>query len=120
VALPLDLRPEVRAVIGDRAEHLAFWNCFMERTAFDQTIFQDHGPYYFVDRATGERTELSEHDLADLMTLHLCDWLEQVPRSQQWDYRRAAYRQMAERLGGVALASYERVFQMETAGASTI
>jgi hypothetical protein len=50
--------------------------------------------------------------------VHLCDWLEQVPRCQQWDYRRAAYRHLAERLGGPALDSYNRVFSQETAEAA--
>ena len=39
------------------------------------------------------------------------DWLEQVPRSQEWDYRRTAYRKMAERLGGPAEENYQRIFE---------
>lgn len=46
----------------------------------------------------------------DICTIHLCDWLEQVPRSKLGDYRAAAYRHLAERLGGVALVEYRRVF----------
>jgi hypothetical protein len=30
--------------------------------------------------------------------------------SVKWDYRRAAYRGMAERLGGAALETYDQVF----------
>lgn len=44
-----------------------------------------------------------------VVSFHLCDWLEQAPRVHKWDYRRLAYRQMAERLGGVALVAYERI-----------
>ncbi|HVA48466.1 MAG TPA: hypothetical protein VNH11_19030 [Pirellulales bacterium] len=40
--------------------------------------------------------------------------LEQVPRSKEWDYRRAVYRRLAERLGGVAQKAYDRVFALET------
>ncbi len=46
--------------------------------------------------------------------MHLYDWLEQVPRSRYgWGLRREAYRGMAERLGGAALAAYDRVFARE-------
>jgi hypothetical protein len=40
----------------------------------------------------------------------MCDWLEQVERSGNWDYRRDAYRSLAERLSGIALATYDKVF----------
>ena len=50
-----------------------------------------------IDRITSEEVQLSQHDFDDLCRVHLVDWLEQVPRSQEWDYRRAAYRRMAER-----------------------
>jgi len=40
----------------------------------------------------------------------LCDWLEQVPRCKQWDYRRQGYQRLANRLGGPALAAYDAVF----------
>ena len=62
---------------------------------------------------THEKLTLSKAEYEDLIRLHLCDWLEQVPRERKWDNRRQAYRQMAERLGGVALTSYDRVFALE-------
>ena len=46
-------------------------------------------PYRILDRITGEEVTLSRHDFDDLCRVHLFDWLEQVPRSQEWDYRRA-------------------------------
>ncbi len=51
----------------------------------------------------------------DLARVQLCDWLEQVPHSKKWDYRRPAYRRMAERLGAIALEEYDKVFQLEQA-----
>jgi hypothetical protein len=54
-----------------------------------------------------------QQDFDDLCRVHLVDWLEQVPRSGEWDYRRAAYRRMAERLGGPAEENYERIFAQE-------
>lgn len=119
VALPLERRGEIRALIGERAEQLAYWNCAMDRVAFDEAVAQENGPPYFTDRITGQRSEMTQRDFTDLMCLHLCDWLEQVPRSQEWNYRRPSYRRMAERLGGAALAAYDEVYRHEPIGAAT-
>ena len=108
--LPLDRRGEVRALIGDRAEFLAYLNCAMDRASFDQAVEQSAEPYQIVDRITGQEVPLAQPDFDDLCRVHLVDWLEQVPRSQEWDYRRSAYRMMAERLGKTAEASYDRVY----------
>ena len=97
--LPLERRDEVRALIGERAEWLAYLNCAMDRASFDRALDQAVEPYRIIDRITGEEVPLSQHDFDDLCRVHLFDWLEQVPRSQEWDYRRTAYRRMAERLG---------------------
>jgi hypothetical protein len=111
--LPLERRGEVRALIGDRAERLAYLNCAMDRASFDRVLDQLAEPYRILDRITGEEVPLSRHDFDDLCRVHLFDWLEQVPRSREWDYRRAAYRRMAERLGRPAGENYERIFAQE-------
>ena len=108
-SLPLDRRAEVQALIGERAERIAFANCLMDRSTFDALLESD-GPYRLRNRETGEAIELSREDYDDLVRVHLCDWLEQVPRSKRWDYRRDSYRRMAQRLGGVAQESYDRVY----------
>jgi hypothetical protein len=108
-SLPLDRRDEVRSLIGERAERLAFANCMMDRSTFDALVDTD-GPYQLRNRVSGETIELSPAAYDDLVRVHLCDWLEQVPRSQRWDYRRDAYRAMARRLGGVGQESYDRVY----------
>ena len=52
--LPLDRREEIRDLIGERAEWLAFLNCFMERTSWD-SIFIDGGAEREVrNRETGD------------------------------------------------------------------
>jgi hypothetical protein len=115
-ALPVERREEVRALIGERAERIAFANCMMDRSTFDALLESDSdGPYRLRNRETGETIALSRADYDDLVRVHLCDWLEQVPRSGRWDYRREAYRRMARRLGGVAQESYERVYGLEPA-----
>jgi hypothetical protein len=114
--LPLESRDEIRALIGERAERLAYLNCAMDRDAFDRAVAAGVPPFLYRDRITGEVITLSHEDFDDLCRIHLFDWLEQVPRSRWgWDYRRAAYRGMAERLGGTALATYDRVFAAEAA-----
>lgn len=111
--LPVERRGEVRDLIGERAEWFAYLNCAMDRAEFDKAIFQTEGPYFIHDRLTGEKHEISLGDFDELVRMHLVDWLEQVEHSGMWDYRRAAYRQMAQRLGGVAAAEYENVFALE-------
>jgi hypothetical protein len=115
--LPLERRGEVRALIGERPERLAYLNCAMDRATFDRAVERGVGPHRFRDRLTGEEVELSGPDFDDLCRIHLYDWLEQVGRSQKWDYRRAGYRRLAERLGEQALRDYDRVFALEAAPA---
>lgn len=115
--IPLEQRAEVRKLIGERAEMLAYLNCAMDRPSFDAVVDQAGEPYCFKDRITGEEVRLSRGDYDDLCAVHLYDWLEQVPRSRfGYGFRRAAYRRMAERAGGAAVAAYERVFQGEPRG----
>ena len=111
--LPLTRRAEVCALIGDRAERLAYLNCALDRASFDRAVTRNEEPYRFTDRLTGEEVVLSRADFDDLCRVHLFDMLEQVARSGVWDVRRAGYRGMAERLGGAALEEYDRVFATE-------
>jgi hypothetical protein len=115
--LPLERRAEVRDLIGERAERLAYLNCAMDRASCDRAVEQGTEPFRFRDRLTGEEVTLSRHDFDDLCRVHFYDWVEQIARLGAWDYRRAAYRHMAERLGATATALYERTIARETAGA---
>jgi hypothetical protein len=108
--LPVDRRGDVRALIGERAERLAYLNCAMDRASFDKAVVTGQEPQRFNDRLTGEEVELPLADFDALCQIHLYDWLEQVPRSQRWDYRRDAYRRLAGRLGGSAQEAYDSVF----------
>lgn len=111
--LPLEDRVKVRALIGERAERLAYWNCAMNRASFDRAVEQGVGPHRILDRITQQPVELPREDFDDLCKIHLYDWLEQVGRSQEWDYRRASFRRMAERIGGPAITAYDTVFAQE-------
>ncbi len=110
--LPLESRAEVSRLIGERAEKLAYLNCAMDRPSFDEAALGNGATYCFIDRITREPVQLARTDFDDLCRVHLYDWLEQVPRSRYgWDYRRAGYRRLAERVG--ATAAYDRVFTAE-------
>lgn len=113
--LPLERRPELQGLIGDYAEKLAYLNCFMERATLDAQVGEIKDAYPITHRVTGETMVLNRAEYDDLVRLHLCDLLEQVERSNAWHIRRPAYRGMAERLGGVALAAYDQVFAREPA-----
>jgi hypothetical protein len=118
--LPLERRGELANLIGARSERLAYLNCVMDRATLDHGLEQTEGPYAITERSTGKVVDLSIEDFNDLCRVHLYDWLEQVPRSEVgWGYRRQAYRRMAERLGGTALATYDRVFAQERARVAT-
>ena len=112
---PIERRGEIRELIGERAEKLAYWNCAINRKAFDHAVEENQPPHRLLDRFSGQYEEVTPDDFDDLCRIHLCDWLEQVPRSAAWDYRRATYRRLAEKLGGIALKSYDRVFALEAA-----
>jgi hypothetical protein len=112
-ALPLSRRADVRRLIGERAERLAYANCAMDRGSFDRAVVESANTYLIADRLSTMPIELDREQFDDLCRVHLCDWLEQVPRCRQWDYRRSAYRAMARRLGGVAERAYEAVFATE-------
>lgn len=120
--LPLERRPEVSVLIGERAERLAYLNCAMDRASFDAALELPGPPYPMRDRLTGEVVPLDAADFDDLCRVQLYDWLEQVPRSRRgYGYRRAGYRRIAERLGPAAVADYDRAFASEppaTPGAS--
>ena len=109
--LPLQRRAELEGLIGSRAERLAYWNCLMDRGSLDELLGQADEPFLLRNRESGEMMHLKRSELADLCCVHLYDWLEQAPRSRfGWDYRRQAYRQMAERLGSGAVEAFERVY----------
>jgi hypothetical protein len=112
--LSLERRSELRELIGERAERLAYLNCAMDRASFDAALALPGPPYPMRDRLTGEVHMLGASDFDDLCRVHLYDWLEQVPRSRRgYGYRRTGYRRIAERLGVAAVADYDRVFANE-------
>jgi len=87
----------------------------MDRPNWDAIFLEQTGERAVINRLTREKYLLSQRDFDDLTIMHVFDWLEQVPRSHDWDYRRAAYQAMAEYLGGIAAEECDRVYGLETA-----
>lgn len=111
--LEIGRRGELAELIGARAERLAWVNCFVDRTTLDEAAQSATGPYVVRHRETGESIELTESEFDDLCRVHLADFLEQVPRSKWWDYRREGYHALAERLRGAAQEDYARTYALE-------
>ncbi|MCY4619932.1 MAG: hypothetical protein OXD50_15470 [Chloroflexi bacterium] len=116
-SLPLDERTQVRDLIGERAERIAWLNCVMDRPTFDAAVsaaLAGGSDLMINDREGNPPIPISRAELHDLAHIHLFDWLEQVERSEfGWDYRRAAYREMASLVGPEAEALYADVFSCE-------
>jgi hypothetical protein len=108
-ALPLAERATIRDLIGARAERLAYVNCALTRESLDASVADGDAPRLW-DRFADTSLQVNEAEFQDLVTLHLCDRLEQVARSGNWDLRRQAWENMARRLGGVAFDNWQRVF----------
>lgn len=108
-SIPISRRQEIRDMIGERAEHLAYVNCALTRESLDASVAAGGEPRLW-DRFRDAPLEVQEPEYTELLTLHLCDRLEQVERVENWDLRRQAWENMARRLGGIALESWERIF----------
>jgi (p)ppGpp synthase/HD superfamily hydrolase len=111
--LPLERRDEVRELIGERAERLAYVNCALTRDSLDASVASGRPQLW--DRFREAPLEVSDAEFTDLITLHLCDRLEQAARLGDWEYRREAWEQMARRLGGIALERWSAVFSQAPA-----
>ncbi|MBM3458973.1 MAG: hypothetical protein FJX77_10635 [Armatimonadetes bacterium] len=114
--ISLDRRGEVQALIGADAERIAYLNCALTRESLDGSVLAGGAPALW-DRFEDAPLSLADTEFTDLVTLHLCDRLEQVGRSQNWGLRAEAFQAMAERLGGVALERWQSVFASQTAAA---
>eukprot|EP00891_Asterochloris_glomerata_P002987 jgi/Astpho2/2987/Aster-03298 len=127
--LSLDRREDVKQLVGERAEFIAFVNCVMDRATLDKQLDAPSGQHQVRARnqCGGALIPLTDQQHTDLITVHLGDWLEQVQRhaaktdeghqwlkkGDAWGYRRRAYRRMAELLGGRPLQHYDEVFRHE-------
>lgn len=78
-AIPLSMRTEVRHLIGDDAESLAWLFCMMRRETFDQNLHRPGG-FTVQHRLTEEWLPLSGAHFQDLVTMTFANTLEAFPR----------------------------------------
>jgi len=114
--LEVEKREEVRELIGERAERLAYLNCSIIYDEFDEEFARGGETFRMTSRLTGEPIELNSEELDDLLRVHLVDRLEQIPRSKAFDWRKDVFREMANRLGPEAQAEFDRVYALAAAG----
>ncbi|EQC31964.1 hypothetical protein SDRG_10478 [Saprolegnia diclina VS20] len=79
--LPMAKRPEIRRLLGPRAERLVWMFCVLDRAAFDKTLFASSTPTALVARPELGRFDIplaSTAEYHDLMELVLADWMDQV------------------------------------------
>ena len=60
-SLPVERRADVQALIGERAEWIAYVNCLMDRATF-YALVESEGPYRIRNRETGEIMEMTRRD----------------------------------------------------------
>ena len=110
--LPFSKRPDIRKLIGTRAERLAWIFCVVDRFSVDGTL--ETGQFEFIARDELGKFKITLHDEGewlDFLELTLADWLEQVEgaaekdnplygwkQGEAYSYRRLAYQRMAKLL----------------------
>lgn len=98
--LPLALRGEVRNLIGEEAERLAWLFGVRTLESFYPNLARLEGPFSVQDRFSGEQVEMTTGELADQCDLMVANWLEQRPRvpASQRFIRREEFAAMKPRL----------------------
>ncbi len=110
IRLPLERRDEVRRLIGERAEKIAYLNCAIDYETFDAAVERGAPPFRMIDRVTGRWIDLTDEQFEDLVKVQLFDRLEQLPRTKLYDFRKDSFRRMAQRLGPEAEKRFHEVF----------
>eukprot|EP00746_Dinoflagellata_sp_MGD_P088771 gnl/MRDRNA2_/MRDRNA2_35092_c0_seq1.p1 gnl/MRDRNA2_/MRDRNA2_35092_c0~~gnl/MRDRNA2_/MRDRNA2_35092_c0_seq1.p1 ORF type:complete len:634 (-),score=129.02 gnl/MRDRNA2_/MRDRNA2_35092_c0_seq1:79-1980(-) len=118
--VPLSERDQVRSLIGEVAEEVAFLNCVMDRSSLDEAV--QNGTCNFLARPEflekfGSLELRPQPPVFDgLLKVHLVDWMDGVEFYRFWGYRREAYARIAHRLNGKFLEKYKEMLQREPVG----
>lgn len=107
--IPLDRRSEVADVVGVEAELLAYANCAISREDFD--TYAPRGFRKFPSRFGGEINFTDAEEFRYFCAIHLCDWLDQVELTKEWEYRFSSYSWIANFLGGPPLTAFHWVYR---------
>ena len=74
----LEDRQRIRAVIGERAERLAFLFCVSKRSEFFEAVGQDAATLW--NRVHEESAPVTQGELRDLIEMELANYVEFMPR----------------------------------------
>jgi hypothetical protein len=112
LADPATERGEVRAVIGERAERLAWLFEQLDRSTFIPDVARG-ATDSIVDRTSGERRPATPDEVGALCHLLVANWLEQVPRApvKAAPDVIARYRSLSPSLSPVAVRAIDEVVQ---------
>lgn len=77
-AVPIELRPAVRELIGERAETLVHLFGTVARGSIFDAAFD--GAPFLLESRSGEQVGVTSEQYADLAALTVANWLEQRPR----------------------------------------
>lgn len=105
--LGLDRRDELRAIVGDHAEALAYLNCAVDHGSMDLAMWSTPPSFRLRNRLTRSVVELPRTTFDDLLRVHFADWLEQVRRAKVGGYRRDTQQRIAAWLGGGPLQAFD-------------
>lgn len=77
-AVPTELRPVVRDLVGEEAETLVHLFGTVSRASIFDAAFE--GAPFLLETRTGDQVGLTDRQYADLAVLTVANWLEQRPR----------------------------------------
>lgn len=113
-ALPLTERGQIKSLIGEQGERLVYMYSAATRESWRSSAVSREKPR-LVDRANGGPLDVTEAEFTELLWLWLANNLEIKAREMKANgvgvLKRANFwRQVAERLGGEALVSWQEVY----------
>lgn len=85
--VPISQRSEVRGLIGNEAEHLAWLFCVMRRATFDENLTREDD-FRVQHRMDGTWHSLSQQEFSDLANLSAANALEALPHLSWFERQR--------------------------------
>lgn len=107
--IPPNDRQRVVDIVGSEAEALAYASCMVRREQLD--IYAPRGIRRFESRFGSDIVFADDASFNDFCAIHLCDWLDQVEMTGEWDYRFTTYNWIANHLGGAALGAFNWTYR---------
>lgn len=110
-AVPLTMRNEVRQLIGEEAESLAWYFCMIRRESLYENSGRE-GEFKVQHRLTDEWLPLTKTEFQDLLSLNIANCLEPYPRCTRFERRhlRRYMRRYLLRFRAIAIPPAQRAF----------